>query len=45
MFHAAGWTFPWAITFAFAAQVNSFALVAYIMLNDSIHAFRLLFVR
>lgn len=24
MFHAAGWTFPWAITFAFATQVRIF---------------------
>lgn len=39
MFHAAGWTFPWAITFSFAAQVGSFALVTYIMLNKSIHTF------
>ena len=23
MFHASGWTFPWAITFAAAAQVGS----------------------
>ena len=22
MFHAAGWTFPWAITFAFSAQLT-----------------------
>lgn len=27
MFHACGWTYPWAITFAFGAQVSSCSLV------------------
>lgn len=26
MFHACGWTYPWAITFAFGAQVSSCSL-------------------
>ena len=26
MFHAAGWTFPWSITFSFATQVSKLLL-------------------
>lgn len=38
MFHAAGWTFPWAITFSFATQVTGFRPVQDIDSFDEDHA-------
>ena len=31
MFHAAGWTFPWSITFACATQVSTECLFVFII--------------
>ena len=35
MFHAAGWTFPWSITFAFAAQVRR-TILPHCVLTDAL---------
>jgi hypothetical protein len=33
MFHAAGWTYPWALVFAFATQVGSRLFLILLILN------------
>lgn len=38
MFHAAGWTFPWAITFSFATQVTDLRLSQNIDSFDEDHS-------